>query len=132
MKLSEALTRAKEYKGTLLRNRTFYVTMKTKVEYKLLKNVVTAHGGQVRFPLLHTLDIFLSMNVVQLSQQTPTVRLLTGHADRHVISCPEDISIWRPLAMQGIPIFTHEFLLIGVLKQELEWDLKDFRVPGSL
>jgi len=34
--------------------------------------------------------------------------------------------------MQGIPIFTHEFLLIGVLKQELEWDLKDFRVPESL
>jgi len=53
MKFSEALTRSKEHKGTLLRNRTFYVTTKTKVEYKLLKNVVTAHGGQVRFSLLH-------------------------------------------------------------------------------
>jgi len=34
--------------------------------------------------------------------------------------------------MQGIPIFTHEFLLTGVLRQELEWDSKDFRVQGSL
>jgi len=63
MKLSEALTRAKENKGTLLRNKTFYVTMKTKVEYKLLKNVVTAHGGQVGFHFHIPPDAFSSMDI---------------------------------------------------------------------
>lgn len=64
--------------------------------------------------------------------QSPTVRSLKGHTDRYVISCPEDISIWRPLVAQNIPIFTQEFLLIGVLKQELDWDNRDLRVPGSV
>ncbi|KAF5344832.1 hypothetical protein D9756_011094 [Leucocoprinus leucothites] len=113
MKLSDALMRAKELKGTLLANKTFYLTAKTKVDYKLLKSVISAHGGQ-------------------LLQQWPTVRQLTGHADRHIISCAEDISIWRPLAAQGVPIYMHKFLLIGVLRQELDWDLMEFRVAESV
>lgn len=47
MKLSETLERARKLKGTLFAQKTFYVTSRTKVEYKLLKSVVTAHGGQV-------------------------------------------------------------------------------------
>ncbi|KXN86850.1 BRCT-containing protein 1 [Leucoagaricus sp. SymC.cos] len=113
VKLGEALGRAKQLKGTLFAGETFYVTAKTKVDRKLLKIVVTAHGGQ-------------------LVLQQPTFRLINGHEDRHVISCPGDISIWRPLAAQGIPIYTHEFLLIGVMKQEVEWDGLEFRVPGSV
>jgi mediator of DNA damage checkpoint protein 1 len=45
-----------------------------------------------------------------------------------VISCKEDIAIWRPIAAQGIPIYSQELLLTGVLKQELEWDGGDVRV----
>ncbi|XP_006464077.1 hypothetical protein AGABI2DRAFT_180183 [Agaricus bisporus var. bisporus H97] len=111
MKLEEALERARQLRGTLFIDKIFYVTPKTKVDFKLLKSVVTTHGGQ-------------------LMPQSPTVRSLKGHTDRYVISCPEDISIWRPLVAQNIPIFTQEFLLIGVLKQELDWDNRDLRVPG--
>ncbi|KAJ3576641.1 hypothetical protein NP233_g274 [Leucocoprinus birnbaumii] len=114
MKLADAVTRAKGLQGSLFKNKTFYVTPKTKVDVKLLKSVVTAHGGQIAH------------------QQTPTVRIISGHKDRHVISCVEDISIWRPLAEKGIAVYTHEFLLIGVLRQELEWNLMEFRVPGSV
>lgn len=44
MKFSKALTNAKELKGTFLTNKTFYLTTKSKVDYKLLKSVVSAHG----------------------------------------------------------------------------------------
>ena len=48
-KLSEALARSKENGGKLFAGLTFHVTPKVgqKVEVRLLKNVVTAGGGQV-------------------------------------------------------------------------------------
>lgn len=45
--LADALLRAKELKGTLFSKMVFYVTPKVPVDIKLLKNVVTACGGQV-------------------------------------------------------------------------------------
>ena len=68
---------------------------------------------------------------LQLSTQPPTVRILAGHDKRFVISCPADVSIWRPLSEQGYPIYSQELILTGVLKQELEWDDKALKVPGS-
>lgn len=47
MKLEEALERARQLRGTLFIDKIFYVTPKTKVDFKLLKSVVTTHGGQV-------------------------------------------------------------------------------------
>jgi hypothetical protein len=135
MKLDEALERAKQLRGTLLIGKIFYVTPKTKVDFRLLKSVVTTHGGQVSSLLQSSFGdssplIFASCS--QLMQHSPTVRSLNGSVNRYVISCPEDVSIWRPLASQNIPIFTQEFLLIGVLKQELDWDNRNLRVPGSV
>jgi len=51
-KLSDALRRAKENEGQLFSGMTFYVTQKVgaSIDFKLLKNVTVAHGGQVRFP----------------------------------------------------------------------------------
>lgn len=46
-KLTDALKRAKAKKGQLFSGITFYVTSKVPVDKKLLKNVVSAHGGQV-------------------------------------------------------------------------------------
>jgi hypothetical protein len=46
-KLTDALKRAKANKGQLFVGITFYVTNKVPVDKKLLKNVVSAHGGQV-------------------------------------------------------------------------------------
>ena len=46
-KLSDALSRAKETGGRPFIKKIFYVTPKVPVDMKLLKNVVTACGGQV-------------------------------------------------------------------------------------
>jgi Regulator of Ty1 transposition protein 107 BRCT domain len=46
-KLSDALKRAKANKGQLFAGKVFYVTNKVPLDKKLLKNVISAHGGQV-------------------------------------------------------------------------------------
>lgn len=70
------------------------------------------------------------MQSVQVSTQTPTVRILAGHTNRFVISCPEDVSIWRPLA-QHHKIYTQELLLTSALKQEVDWEEISYQVQGS-
>ncbi|KAG6853738.1 hypothetical protein C0991_001873 [Blastosporella zonata] len=45
--LADALSRAKELRGTLFSKMEFYITPKVPVQLQLLKNVVTACGGQV-------------------------------------------------------------------------------------
>ncbi|RPD54429.1 hypothetical protein L226DRAFT_493972 [Lentinus tigrinus ALCF2SS1-7] len=109
--LADALKRAKQNAGKLFGGITFYVTPKVPVDSKLLKNVVAANGGQ-------------------LSTQTPTVRILAGHDNRFVISCPEDVSIWRPLAQHN-KIYTQELILTSALRQEIDWDDEAYFVPGS-
>ncbi|KAI0699877.1 hypothetical protein C8T65DRAFT_580765 [Cerioporus squamosus] len=109
--LADALKRAKQNAGKLFGGITFYVTPKVPVDSKLLKNVVAANGGQ-------------------LSTQTPTVRILAGHDNRFVISCPEDVSVWRPLA-QHHKIYTQELILTSALRQEIDWDEEAYFVPGS-
>ncbi|CDO76219.1 hypothetical protein BN946_scf184894.g8 [Trametes cinnabarina] len=111
--LADALQRAKKNAGKLFAGKTFYVTPKVPVDTKLLKNVVTANGGQ-------------------LSTQTPTVRMLSGHEDRLVISCPADVSIWRPLVEHGHPVYTQELILTSALRQELDLDDLTFLVSGSV
>ncbi|KAH9892440.1 hypothetical protein C8Q73DRAFT_698027 [Cubamyces lactineus] len=110
--LGDALKRAKKNAQKLFAGKTFYVTSKVPVDSKLLKNVVTANGGQ-------------------LSTQTPTVRMLNGHDDRFVISCPADVSIWRPLVEHGHPVYTQELILTSALRQELDLEDATFLVPGS-
>lgn len=105
-KLADALRRAKAHAGAgagLFAGHTFYVTPRVPVDSKLLKNVVAACGGA-------------------LSTQTPTARVLAGHADRHVVSAPEDRSIWRPLAQAGHRVYNQELILTSALKQEVEWE----------
>ncbi|KAF9480753.1 hypothetical protein BDN70DRAFT_856332 [Pholiota conissans] len=108
--LVKSLRRAKENKGKLLDGHIFYVTPKVPVDTKLLKSVVNACGGQV-------------------TTQTPSVRIINAAPEtRHVISCKDDISIWRPIASLGIKIYTQEFLLNGALNQKMEWDRDDLTV----
>lgn len=102
-RLADALQRAKANAGKLFAGHTFYVTPHVPVDSKLLKNVVAACGGA-------------------LSTQTPTARVLAGHAERHVVSCPEDRSIWRPVAQAGHQVYNQELILTSALKQEVEWE----------
>ncbi|KAI0033880.1 hypothetical protein K488DRAFT_46775 [Vararia minispora EC-137] len=101
-RLSEALRRARENEGQLFEDMTFYITQKIPVDMKLLKNVILAHGGKFK-------------------QQNPTARVLDGKTDHYVISCDEDISIWRPLSEAGYTIYTTELILTSALVQEIRW-----------
>ncbi|KAJ8077295.1 regulator of Ty1 Transposition [Marasmius tenuissimus] len=116
MNLKESLKRARkgrEENNRLLERHVFYVTHHVQAEIRLLKNVITACGGT-------------------LASQTPTPRILdTNHELRHVISCPEDAKIWRPIAQKGYKIYTQELILTGVLRQEIEWDNEKWMVDGS-
>ncbi|KAI0292334.1 hypothetical protein B0F90DRAFT_1770582 [Multifurca ochricompacta] len=110
-KLTDALKRAKANKGQLFAGKVFYVTNKVPLDKKLLKNVVLAHGGQIR-------------------HQNPTVRALSGKVsgDHYVISSPEDSSIWRPIAEAGHPIYSHELILSAALTQEIRLNDEDSRI----
>ena len=74
--------------------------------------------------------LFLILRI-QVSTQVPTLRIIQSSSDRHVVSCPDDVSIWRPIARK-YPIYTQELILTSALKQEVEWDNEEFRVSGLL
>jgi mediator of DNA damage checkpoint protein 1 len=86
------------------------MTSKVSTDPSTLKNIIQASGGV-------------------LQRQTPTLRLIQNGKDRHILSCAEDIAIWRNMAENDIPIYTPEFVLMGVLTQKLDWE--GYRVPGS-
>ncbi|KAF8336688.1 BRCT domain-containing protein, partial [Amanita rubescens] len=109
LKLKDAIERAKG--GKIFAGKTFYVTPKVQTDMQLLKNVIIACGAQ-------------------FSATTPTTRMLSANANRHIISCPEEVSVWRPIAAHH-PIYNQEFILSGALRQLAEWDNHAFRVPGS-
>jgi hypothetical protein len=73
MKLDEALERAKQLRGTLFIGKIFYVTPKTKVDFKLLKSVVTTHGGQVGSLLANLILTFIAVNFFVFFQADTTV-----------------------------------------------------------
>ncbi|PSR70783.1 hypothetical protein PHLCEN_2v13345 [Hermanssonia centrifuga] len=111
-KLLDAIERSKANSGKVFAGKTFYLTPKVLVDSKLLKNVVTAGGGQLLI-------------------QSPTARILKGHDNRFVISSPADVSIWRPLSEQGYPIYNQELVSTAMLKQQIDWDKGSNKVPGS-
>ncbi|KAJ8468323.1 hypothetical protein ONZ45_g17284 [Pleurotus djamor] len=111
IKLGDVLERAKVHLGRLFAKQTFYVTPKVPVAHSLLKNVITANGGQM---------------VVQ----APKARTFNS-PDKHLISCPEDLSIWRPLCKDKITVYNSELVLASALRQEIDWEDDTFKVPGS-
>ncbi|KAI9457707.1 hypothetical protein HD554DRAFT_2042292 [Boletus coccyginus] len=113
-KFMDAMARAKGLEGgpNLFKQMTFYVTPKVSVDVKLLKNVISAGGGQVQI------------------STTPTVRILKGKANRYVISCQEDQAIWRPLMREGFKVYSPELVLRGALRQEIEWEKDECVVAG--
>lgn len=88
----------------------FYLTPRVGVDKKLVKNIVNACGGDV-------------------TTQSPSLRIIRAAPEnRHVISCKEDISIWRPIAAEGYKVYTQELLLAGIMKQQIEWDREEYIV----
>ncbi|KAF8268967.1 hypothetical protein EI94DRAFT_1726344 [Lactarius quietus] len=110
--LADALKRATASRGQLFARKVFYVTNNVPLDKKLLKNVILAHGGQIR-------------------QQNPTARALSGKSSgqqHFVISCAEDASIWRPIAEAGHAIYSQELVLSAALTQEMRLNEEEFRV----
>ncbi|KAH7905875.1 BRCT domain-containing protein [Hygrophoropsis aurantiaca] len=113
-KFSDALARSKSEGGPRsFAGMTFCITPKVAIDNKLLKNVVTAAGGTVQ------------------TASSPTTRSLKGKENRYVISCPDDISIWRPLVQGGFTVYSPELLLTGVLRQEIDWEDKANMITGK-
>jgi hypothetical protein len=108
--LAQTLQRAKGNKGKMLEGKMFYLTPRVGVDKKLVKNIVNACGGDV-------------------TTQSPSLRIIRAAPEnRHVISCKEDISIWRPIAAEGYKVYTQELLLAGIMKQQIEWDREEYIV----
>jgi hypothetical protein len=71
-KLADALARAKTSGRKLFEGKAFYVTPKVPVDAKLLKAVVTAGGGQVRFYDIRGLPAPLMMQIATHSDTDGT------------------------------------------------------------
>jgi hypothetical protein len=126
--LSRAVSRAKTLKGKLFQDHTFYITPKVTAT-TILRNVILANGGQVRRTVL-SLYLMLSYHCQTITTSQPSLRILETHPHRHVISCSEDVAMWKQIAFAR-PIYSKELVLTCALRQEVDWDDASFRVPGS-
>ncbi|GJP81001.1 hypothetical protein CLOP_g11186, partial [Closterium sp. NIES-67] len=95
-KLQEAVGRARE-RGVLEGQRVF-VTPSTTPDAHSLAAVAAAAGAEV-LPSTS-------------AQAAPTV----------IISCEADRAVCEARALQGVPIFSPEFLLTAAMRQQLDWD----------
>ncbi|KAJ7072254.1 hypothetical protein C8F01DRAFT_1103141 [Mycena amicta] len=107
-KLKDAMKRAKMVDGKLFEGMTFYATPKIYVTTarNLLKAVVEAQGGK-------------------LGTQTPTIRIVNSAPHRHVVSCNEDVAVWKHLAAHT-KIYSQELLLLSTLAQRIDWEDPQF------
>ncbi|KAF9037073.1 hypothetical protein BJ165DRAFT_1375475 [Panaeolus papilionaceus] len=113
VKLADALKRAKANQGgKLLDGAQIFVTPKVAVAVKkeLLSHVIQACGGVCKHP------------------SDFTQRMIKGHENRYLISCPEDKPIWSRFSNQDIPVYSHELILNGALRQRMDWNDDKYRL----
>jgi mediator of DNA damage checkpoint protein 1 len=60
--------------------------------------------------------------LLQVLIQNPTVRILNGHKDRHAISIEGDEAVTDILIEGGYKVYIPEFILMGVLRQQMDWE----------
>jgi hypothetical protein len=49
---------------------------------------------------------------------------------KHLVSCTEDMKLWKSLA-RSFPVFSKEFILNCAFTQQMDLENKALRVPGS-
>ncbi|WFC95304.1 regulator of Ty1 Transposition [Malassezia brasiliensis] len=110
MRLSDALARSAAHPGALLHGHTFYVSRSVQPSRDVLQRVIEAAGG----------------HVLPLSSATARSVAQVHH---HVLGAREDRKALQTLrdqaAKHGTPdlrIWTPELILVGVLRQEMQWD----------
>ncbi|ORX90125.1 hypothetical protein K493DRAFT_410063 [Basidiobolus meristosporus CBS 931.73] len=107
--LKESLLRAKKRK--LLDKMTIYITPNTQPKSNTMKSLIECAGGKLvtTFPRKR-----------QRSNTSASPSSSINSTDLVVISCDEDCLLWETIP-ENIPLFTSEFILTGLLKQELNW-----------
>ncbi|KAL5534878.1 hypothetical protein ACEPAG_1343 [Sanghuangporus baumii] len=113
-KLADALRKARSSDTKLLEGHTFYFTksLHRNDKFSTYKNIIHSAGGKV-------------------VQQNPTVRILSGHDDRHVISTEADNLVTGPLKEEGFHVYVPEFILVGILTQRMDWDTTPHRLDRN-
>lgn len=134
MKLADVLQRARSSEKKLLQGHTFYVTpvIRTGEKFDTYKKVATSAGAKVRVSSSSFSISSAVLNISQISTQIPTPRMLEGHDDRHMMSSPADQHVWRGLAEEGFAVYSPELLLMGVLKQDMEWNNPIYRLDNNV
>ena len=117
--LSDALQRAKAVGGRLFDKNILYVLPKIPLDVKLLKNVVSAGGGQVNNPSLHfcALGLYSLLLGLDYHANHPYTQR-KWKSTRHIVPS----WCFRPLAENGYNICSPELLLTGALRQEIDWE----------
>ena len=110
MRLSDALAYSAAHPGALLQGHTFYVSRSVQPSRDVLQRVIEAAGGHV------------------LPLSSATARSVAP-AQHHVLGAREDRKALQTLrdqaAKHGTPdlrIWTPELILVGVLRQAMQWD----------
>ncbi|WFD43857.1 hypothetical protein MPSI1_002522 [Malassezia psittaci] len=112
MRLKDALAHSAQEPGALLKGTTFYLSRSVQPSQDVLQRVIQAAGGQV------------------LPLSKATVRLL-DQEHHHVIGAREDrkqlLSLREQIKNHGthtqqLTVWTPELILIGVLRQAMQWD----------
>ncbi|KAJ7198551.1 hypothetical protein GGX14DRAFT_665967 [Mycena pura] len=112
LRLADALSRAKILKGTLFKGRTFFMTPNAHMNPALIRNIIYANGGEL------------------ITNHRPSLRMLEKQPNRHLISCPDDATLWRQIATV-CPVYNTELVLMSALRQEIDWDDESYLVEGS-
>ncbi|ELT94638.1 hypothetical protein CAPTEDRAFT_160085 [Capitella teleta] len=97
-RLTESVERANQ-KG-MLKGHKCFITANVKPEPKQMADIIKCSGGQ-------------------LLKSMP--KTSSGHTV--VISCEDDEAICQPALLAGIPVVSAEFLLTGILRQEVDFEL---------
>ncbi|KAJ7032738.1 hypothetical protein C8F04DRAFT_645408 [Mycena alexandri] len=108
--LAEAVSRAKNLKGRLFKGHTFYITKGVKA-MNIVRNVVIANGGQA------------------ITNWQPSLRTLETDTNRHVISCADDVALWKQIAITHA-VYNYELVLTSALRQEIDWEDAAFRLEA--
>ncbi|KAJ7725655.1 hypothetical protein DFH07DRAFT_1066876 [Mycena maculata] len=110
--IADLFKRAKQHRGKLFKDHLFYITGSVKPP-RMVEKIILDNGGQA------------------ITNQLPSLRILETHPNRHLISSSEDKALWQQIAAAGCPIYSSELILMGALRQEIDWESAAFRVEGS-
>ncbi|KAJ1680437.1 regulator of Ty1 Transposition [Spiromyces aspiralis] len=128
--LIESLQRAQN--SSLLQGTCVYITPKTKPDIQTLKPLVESAGGTVVSQLLPSrLSMLVSLSreyygkVLSREHSTVDLEEQPSSPPLVVISCSADRPIWSKMfgdPPSPLPVYKSEFLISGILRQQLEFD----------